>query len=158
MSCDQKEALQKTLLYSFFALNSFHFLFMYSDTFSTLFLFIAFYLSLSKKYFLSGIICLISMIIRQTNIVYMGFLYGFSIFNIYNLKKFEIKKFFVSTIKSPNLISWHFGFLMFIIYFIFNPKLSFGSGAISVFSPVLSLNNIYFLLFVHFLAQYRAVS
>jgi alpha-1,2-glucosyltransferase len=67
----------------------FHFLF-YTDTLSTLLVMTSLLLSKQKRYYLSGLIGLLSLTLRQTNVIWIAFIAGTSILEILNEKSLLI--------------------------------------------------------------------
>ncbi|MDD5397405.1 MAG: hypothetical protein PHW24_05135, partial [Candidatus Moranbacteria bacterium] len=70
---DNNNSYTKTLQYVFLPLTFFYFPFVYTDIFSLLLVLVSFYFALSKKYTRSALFALISLAVRQTNIVWVPF-------------------------------------------------------------------------------------
>lgn len=70
--------LLKTFQYVFLPISFFYFPLVYTDIFSLLWILTAFYFALGKKYSLSAFFLLISLLVRQNNIVWVAFFWVYT--------------------------------------------------------------------------------
>lgn len=70
--------LIKTLQYVFLPVTFFYFPLVYTDIFSLLWVLLAFYFAISKKYSWSAFFLLISLLVRQNNVVWGAFLWVYT--------------------------------------------------------------------------------
>ena len=138
-------SLVRTIQYCFFPIIFPFFFLIYTDIFSLLLVLFAFYLLLKKKYDLAGIISILSIFVRQNNIIWLLFMcayiyyenYKFT-FNITSLKNW-LKKCSVFIV----------GIIIFIAFIIMNKGFAVGDkGAHPAFS--FHLGNVFFILFLFF--------
>ncbi len=113
---------------------------LYTDIFSALVVFLAFYLALQKNYKLAALISIFSICVRQNNIIWHIFIWVYFYFYNYGLTFafLNIRKYLISTL----------GFLIGIILFIFFLKVN---GGIAIndkgsHQAGIYLGNIYFFL------------
>jgi len=131
--------INKTLTYYFLPIVFSLLFLLYTDILSILLVLIALYLALSKKYFFSGLVCILSILIRQNNIIWLGFIF----FMIYLENKGSVINHLHRT--------WTFilGLILFIIFMTLNGGVSMGDKLMHEGS--LYLGNIYFVLFLFFI-------
>lgn len=87
------DPLIKTLQYIFLPLTFFYFPFLYTDIFSLFWVLVAFYFVLDRKYAWSAFFSLISLLVRQTNIVWVAFFWVYA-YVLENGWSFSWKNFF----------------------------------------------------------------
>ena len=132
-----------------------YFFLIYSDVFSTALVLLAFYSAKLKKYWLAGLIGILSVCIRQNNILWLGFVFIYIFFEDYSgtilydkaKQSFQlaISK-FVSFLKS----TWVFilGFIIFTGFVIINKGVTLHDHNMHPLS--IHFGNIYFCLFLFF--------
>ena len=135
----------KTIEYYFFPILFPFFFLVYTDIFSLLVLLSAFYFALSKKYLLSGIASICSMLVRQNNIIWIAFICILIYFEKYGLKvnKSILKEYL------KNIWMFVIGFVSFAIFFIINRGFAFKDSEMSP-SFTLHVGNCLFFLFSFF--------
>ncbi len=143
---EEKTALVGTLQFAFLPVIFPYYPLVYTDIFSLLLVFCALFLSLSKKYYLSGTVATLSIAVRQNNIIWLMFI---------NLLAFISESGFrvnVKTVRNhiKRSLTFILGALLFILFVLINH--GFATGAKS-FQPVTFLNmgNLYFFLFSFFI-------
>lgn len=141
-----KTAGIKSLWFLLFPINFPHFLFTYSDIFSCMLVIGSFYLISEKQYQQAGLVGIISMIVRQNNIIWYFFLYGL-IYLQENGWRWE-KGLFYKHIRKNSIFL--LGFLLFFLFLLVNRGMTIGTGTKYYRPVVLNLNNLFFLLFVFF--------
>lgn len=146
LKIDKKGAILKTLLFGFFAVNSIHFLFIYTDIFSTLLVLLSLYLVLIKKYTLAGLVGFFSLIVRQMNIFFLALIFAISYLQEYGFN-FSLRTIIKHLKKTPLFV---IGIIAFGVYYKINPNITLGSEAQWYLTPRLSFGNVYFSLFLYF--------
>jgi alpha-1,2-glucosyltransferase len=138
--CSQP-SLVKTLQYSFFPLFFPFFPLVYTDILAMLLVLLAFYLVLWKKYTLSGIVALLSLLIRTNNIAWYAFLYVFIYIENYGL---DLRA-FAKSLKQ----TWFylFGFGVFGAYLFLNRGIALTDKGMQPLGGLYS-GNIFYLLFL----------
>lgn len=135
----------KALQFSFFPILFPFFFLVYTDVLSLLLVLCALYLVLSKKYDLAGAFGVLSMLVRQNNVMWLAFLCAFVFFQ--ESKGKVNHKIVVAWIKK----CWTFilGFILFIFFVIANKGVAFGNVEMH---PSFSFytGNIFFMLFLFF--------
>lgn len=141
----KESSIVKTLQYYFLPILFPFFFLIYTDVLSLLSILFAFYLLLNEKYKLSGIAGIISILIRQNNIIWLIFMCLFIYFEKYNFE-FDFR-----TIKRYIKDIWVFiiGFIIFLIFLIINRGFALGDRAMHP-SFSFHLGNIFFILFCFF--------
>ncbi len=124
----------------------FPFLFLiYTDILSATLVLLTVYLMLNKKYTFAGLVDILSILIRQNNIIWLAFL---AIYIYY--ENFGIK-FNLEILRNALKKLWVFvaGFIGFIIFIIWNKGITMGDN---LMHPSFSLHtgNIFFMLFIFF--------
>ena len=69
----EQDSLSKTLQYIFFPLLYPFFFFIYTEALSILLVCLAIYLTLRKRYYVAGLVGILSCLVRQDNIMWVGF-------------------------------------------------------------------------------------
>lgn len=141
-----KTAAIKSLWFLTFPLNFPYFLWVYSDIFSCMLVIASFYLVSKKQYQQAGLVGIISMIVRQNNIVWYFFLYVL-IYLQENGWRWE-KGLLYKHIRKTSI--YLLGFLLFFLFLVVNRGMTIGTGTKGFQPIVFNLNNIFFLLFVFF--------
>lgn len=141
----KESVLIKGFYYGFFPLLFPFFFLIYTDVFSLLFLLLSFYLLLQRHSWIASIFGVLSLGIRQNNIIWLGFFcaflyyerFGFSV-NVRSLKSF-FKDSFVFLL----------GFALFLVFLFINKGIAVGDRAMH---PPFSLHfeNVFFMLFLFF--------
>lgn len=90
----------KILQYVFFPISFLYFPLIYTDIFSLLLVLLAFYFALSRKYQWSSIFSLLALAVRQTNIIWVFFLWTYT-YVAENGFSFSPKKIYAHMRKSP---------------------------------------------------------
>jgi hypothetical protein len=136
-----RPSIVKTLQYSFFPLFFPFFPLVYTDILAILMILLAFYCILWNKYTLSGLIALLSVLVRTNNIIWFAFLYMFIYIENYgyNLKAFT---------KSIKL-SWFYLIIfgLFGLFIFINRGVALTDKGMQPVGGLYS-GNIFFLLFV----------
>jgi len=137
-------ALIKTLEYLFIPILFPFFFLIYSDLLSLLFVLAMYYFYLKKKLLLSGIFGLISILIRQNNVLWVGFIFLLIYYDDFGIKIKWNKMF--DFIKK----TWLFilVFLLFISYVLITGGIAFGDT--DAHPGGIHFGNIYFMLFLMF--------
>ena len=138
--CSQP-SLVKTLQYSFFPLFFPFFPLVYTDILAMLLVLLAFYAVLWKKYTLSGIIALLSILVRTNNIAWFVFLYAFIYIENYGLNIGA----FVKSIKQ----TWFYllGFGVFGVFLLINRGIALTDKSMQPLGGLYS-GNIFYLFFL----------
>jgi alpha-1,2-glucosyltransferase len=136
-----KNAHIKTLQYGFLPILFPYFLLLYTDALSVLFVVLGIWLILKKKYSLAGLSGILSVLVRQNNIVWLAFLLGYAYIEKRGQKDWflRLREYWVFLL----------GFIGFIVFVALNRGFAIGDRAMHpAFS--LHLGNIWFLGFVVF--------
>lgn len=129
------------LLQLTFVPATFIFMFLiYTDVMSMMFVLLAFYLATTKRYVSSGLTGILSMLIRQNNIIWVGFIFLYIFFLEY--KTMRIKEFL------NHNWSYLLAFSLFILFVMINKGLS--RGDFDKYPLSFHLGNIFYLLFLFF--------
>jgi alpha-1,2-glucosyltransferase len=141
----KESSVIKTLQYCFFPILFPFFFLLYTDMPSLLMILISFYFLLNQKYKLAGIMGILSLFIRQNNIVWLAFMCVFIHFEKYNFE-FSVK-IFQKSIRDY----WIFiiGFILFIIFLIINKGVAIGEKLMHP-SFLFRTGNIFFMMFLFF--------
>jgi len=142
---DAKSAMLKTLQYFFFPILFVFFFLIYTDVFSLLIVLITFLLVLKKRYYWSGFFGFLSLLIRQNNIIWLGFFCIYIFFDKYKLQKINIAtvvKYF------RNILLFISSFIISILFIVFNNGVVMGDRGSYPLS--FHLENIFFMLFLFF--------
>ena len=119
---NSKNSTKRTLQYTFLPISFLYFPLIYTDIFSLLIVFTAFYFSLSRKYKSSALFSLFSILVRQNNIVWVVFIWIYSYIQEYG--------FSFSVEKIKNYTSRTFGhilvFIMFLLFVFLNKGVAIG--------------------------------
>jgi len=138
-------SLVKTIQYCFFPIIFPFFFLIYTDIFSLLLVLFAFYLLLKKKYDLAGVISILSIFVRQNNIVWLIFMCAYVYYEKY---KFTFN---ITALKDwmKKCSIFIMGIIIFITFVIINKGFAVGEKG---FHPAFSLypGNIFFILFLFF--------
>ena len=143
INCSNPEI--KLLQFSFLPILFPLFFLFYTDVVSMSFVLLTLYLTFHKKYYLAGIFGLLSMAVRQNNIIWIIFM----LINIYcqqNNSKFIIGK-ISGFIKDS--ITFILSIIIFVIFIIVNNGIAIGDRAMHP-SFNISGGNIFFMLFIFF--------
>lgn len=136
----------KTLQYLFFPILFVFFFLIYTDVFSLFLLLSSFYLLLKGRYNLSGLTGFLSLLVRQSNIIWIAFFFIYLFFEKY---KFKINyRNIIDFLKDT--IVYSFSFVAVIIFFIVNKGFTVGSYSKLVQPVALHTGNIYFFLLLFF--------
>ncbi len=141
----EESSMIKTMQYYFFPILFPFFFLLYTDVSSLLMILISFYFLLNQKYKLAGIMGILSLFIRQNNIVWLAFMCVFIHFEKYN---FEFSaKIFQKSIRDY----WIFiiGFILFTIFLIINKGVAIGQKSMHP-SFLFRTGNIFFMMFLFF--------
>lgn len=141
---NEKNSVIKTVQYFVMPIIFPFFFLVYTDIFSMLFLFIALFCTLSKKYTAAGIWGIISLFSRQNNVIWLAFLFCI----IYVMEfgySFERKK-IITHLKKR----WIFllGFLLIVLFVIFNKGFTLGDRGSHPIA--LHTGNVFLMLFLFF--------
>jgi alpha-1,2-glucosyltransferase len=137
--------LVRTIQYCFFPIIFPFFFLIYTDIFSLLLVLFAFYLLLKKNYDLAGVISILSIFIRQNNIVWLLFM---CVYIYYEKNKFTFN---VAALKDwmKKCSVFIVGILIFLAFVIINKGFAVGDkGGHPAFS--FHLGNTFFMLFLFF--------
>lgn len=137
--------ISKFFLLCFFPILFPFFFLIYTDIFSLVLILSSFYLLLNKKYITSGILGILSILVRQTNIIWLLFFCAYVFYEKYGFRFTKNK--LISLAKD----CWVFilGFISFFIFLIINKGVAIGDKAMH--PPfTFQLENIFFLLFLFF--------
>lgn len=135
----------KTLQYFFFPILFIFFFLLYTDVASILFTLLAFLFVLKKQYHVAGMFGILSMCMRQNNVMWLGFMVLYIFFENYSLKLNT--RIAISFLKDI----WVFvvGFILFMAFVIINGGVAVGDSASH---PAFQINtgNIFYFLFCFF--------
>lgn len=133
----------KTLqLYFWPSIHIFYFL-VYTDIFSAFFVLASFYYATKEKYDLSGILISMSMLIRQNNFFWLGFLILYLLFKSINQKSIDFKQLLI------NGKTYILSGVCFVLFVLLNSGVVLGVDKVS--HPIsFHLGNIWFSLFILF--------
>jgi len=141
---DKASAVRRSLLFLSFPLFYPFFSLLYTDIYSMMFIYLSLLMALDRRLWLSGIIGVLSLLVRQNNIVWIAFIalvaYMENYFPQYRWK--DVK---------PWLSKFFFYFLalaLLIVFFIWNKGFVLGDRTHQPFS--LNFNNLFLLLFLFF--------
>jgi alpha-1,2-glucosyltransferase len=139
---DPHAAGLKTLQFFFMPIMTLYFLLMYTDHFSTALVLFSILLTIRRRYALGALVAVISVFVRQTNIVWL--LFDNTLFYLqeygWNL---SLKR--ILTHLSRSWLTW-VGCLLFVVFVVVNG--GFAVGQKEMHPLALSLENIYFGLFL----------
>lgn len=142
---DQQPTIKTALIFTSPLLFPFFF-FVYTDILALTFVLGSFYLCLQRKYHWAGLVGILSVLIRQTNILWIFLIYLFVI-----LEHFK-DGFSVSSLKSLIVPSLSFGLcgLLFVGFVVWNDGIALGDKSMHP-AFELSLGNLIFFLFCFFI-------
>lgn len=142
---DSRSAKITTLQFSFLPILSPFLSLMYNDIFSLTLIILSIYFLLLKKYYLAGVVVVVSMAVRQNNIIWLLFELGFIWLRNggFEVNKEKILKFFRQT------AIHFFGIVLFIIFLIINKGVAAGDRSLNPLA-LSSLGNVYLMLFLIF--------
>lgn len=138
-------AFIKTLHYFFLPILFIFFFLLYTDVLSLLLVLLTFLLVLKKQYHLAGVAGILSMAVRQNNVMWLGFFVLYIFFENYSLR------FSTAVLKEYFKKIWVFvlAFMLFVVFVYLNGGVAVGDAkAHPAFK--LSAGNIYFFLFCFF--------
>ncbi|MCG8570064.1 MAG: Dol-P-Glc:Glc(2)Man(9)GlcNAc(2)-PP-Dol alpha-1,2-glucosyltransferase [Spirochaetes bacterium] len=148
----------KTWEFAFFPIIFPFYFLIYTDLFSLLFVLLAFMFFKNKKYQISGIIMIMSLLIRQNNIIWIIYFFTSLYLEQYLNLKFEQKESLLKKFIRMDLIiltmkkGWIYllGFGLFILFVFINQGIALGY---SDMHPPFAFHttNVFFLLFCHFI-------
>ena len=143
---NKKISILNILQFSFFPIIFPYFFLIYTDVLSLLMILCALLFLIREKYQWSGIFSIFACLVRQDNIVWLGFFLVLSFVNIYGFK-LKIKDIYNHLLK---FWSFSVGIILFIIFVIINKGIAINDKSMH---PAFSfyLGNIYFLLFIFFI-------
>jgi alpha-1,2-glucosyltransferase len=136
-----KKSAIKTLQFVFLPVLFIFFFLLYTEVFSLLFVLLAFYYVLKKNYLVAGVFGIISMAVRQNNVMWLAFI---SVFIYVEANGFT---FSMALAKEHLRKTWVFvlGFILFVAFVIWNGGVAIGDA--DKHPGKLSVGNIYFSLF-----------
>ena len=142
---DRKSAVIKTLQFSFFPLVFPYFSLVYTDIFSISMVLFSFYFILIRRYNLSGIMGIASLLVRQNNVIWLVF-FLISSYIRENGNNFHLINIFKHLKKSWLLAS---AVVTFVVFAVIHKGFSLG---VQEMFPVklFNMGNIYLLLFIFF--------
>lgn len=143
---DPKNSLVKTLQYFFSPILFIFFFLIYTDVFSLLLILLSFYFLIKGRSSISGLIGLLSLFVRQNNIIWLGFFcfYIFSEKYKYQLNATNLKNYL------KDISFFILSFVATSIFFAINKGVTIGSVN-QLAQPIgIYLGNIYFALFMFF--------
>ena len=148
----KKSSKIKTLQFFFFPIIFPYFFVAFTEAFSLLLILITFYCLLLKKYKLSGIFGILSVAVRQNNIIWLGFFCLYILFKEYpGLVDIKQKKINFQFLKQYLRDIWMFivGFFLFIIFVIVNKGVTMAEKTMHPLG--FYEGNLYFILFLFFI-------
>ena len=130
----------RTLQFIFLPITFLYFPLLYTDIFSLLFVLLAFYFTLKKQFKLSALLSLLSLLIRQNNIVWIVFIwvYGYVSSAGFAFSRKTLIEYF------KNTFEYFFVFLAFFVFVFFNKGIAIGD--IEGHPTGFYLGNLYFAL------------
>ncbi|BAP57121.1 alpha-1,2-glucosyltransferase [Thioploca ingrica] len=136
----------KLIQYAFFPLIFPFFFLIYTDSFSVLLILFSWLLVLNKRYYIGGIIATASVLVRQSNLIWLIFMITY-IYYENNQFKFNLA-ILANWIKD----CWTFflGIVFFSLFVLVNGGMIIGKGATQYYPKSLYFGNIYFFLFLFF--------
>lgn len=141
---DPDSAIKKSFLFVLFPFFFPFFPLIYTDIYSMLFIFLALSFALEGRFWISGVISLLGLLVRQNNIVWLVFIAGVAYFEHCD-----------PALRWKNMKAWIPKFFFFflaaaliIVFGIINKGLVLGDKTHHVFS--LTCGNLFFLLFLFF--------
>lgn len=134
--------LEKTLTLSLLPVAFVYYPLIYTDIFSTLLVLLSFYLSLNKKYHWAAIISILSILVRQQNIVWHLFIWTYAYVSLYGFS-FSFKSIF-DYLRST--LGFFIGLILFFIFIKLNGGIAIGDK--NSHQMGLYMGNIYFFLFL----------
>jgi len=142
---DPKMSEIKTLQYFFFPILFVFFFLLYTDIYSLLYTLITFLLVLKRRYFWAGFIGFLSLLIRQNNIIWLGFFCVYILLDKYiDVKVRNLTKYF------KDVAIFILSFISAIVFIVINKGIVIGATNQMLRPLSFHLENIFFLLFLFF--------
>ncbi|HOW59018.1 MAG TPA: hypothetical protein PLO78_04760 [Candidatus Omnitrophota bacterium] len=141
---DRDSAIQKSLLFLFFPLFFPFFFLVYTDIYSMFYVFLALWAALNKRLWLSGMFGILSLFVRQNNIIWLAFI-GLLVYfqNYYPQYRWrDIKRWM------PKFFFFFLAAILLVAFAILNKGLIIGDKAHHFLT--LTCGNIFFSLFLFF--------
>lgn len=142
---DRENSEMKTLQYFFFPILFIFFFLLYTDVYSLLYVLISFLLVLKKRYYWAGFIGFLSLLVRQNNIVWLGFFASFIFVENIKLKRINVN---VCKTYFKDIILFLFSFIAVLIFVFINKGATVADKPLAPLS--FHLENLFFLLFLFF--------
>jgi alpha-1,2-glucosyltransferase len=136
----------KLIQYAFFPLIFPFFFLIYTDSFSVLLILFSWLLVLNKRYYIGGIIATASILVRQTNLIWLIFMMSYIYYET-NQFKFNLA---ILTNWIKDCWTFFLGIGFFSLFVLVNGGMIVGKGAAQYFPSYLYFGNSYFLLFLFF--------
>jgi len=142
---DSKMSEIKTLQYFFFPILFVFFFLLYTDVYSLLYTLITFLLVLKRRYFWAGFFGFLSLLIRQNNIIWLGFFCVYILLDKYiDVKVRNLTKYF------KDITIFILSFISAIVFIVINKGAVMGETNQMNHPLSFHLENIFFLLFLFF--------
>jgi alpha-1,2-glucosyltransferase len=154
----EQDSLSKTLQYVFFPLLYPFFFLIYTEPLSILLVCLAIYLTLRKRYSIAGLVGILSCLVRQDNIMWVGFLFLLFIHDVLRAgnsspvtRAGERPGLGRATIRTVavNGAGYLIAFALFAAFVLVNKGVAMGDAGMNRLSKP-HLENVYFLLFTFF--------
>lgn len=144
---DQKTSEIKTLQYFFFPILFIFFFLIYTDVYSLLFVLFTFLLILKKRYYWAGLIGFLSLLIRQNNLIWLGFFCTYIFLDKYKLQNIRIDNL---TKYLKDIKIFIFSFIISIAFTLITKGGIISESARQIHALSFHLENIFFILFLFF--------
>lgn len=141
---DRRQAFFKTLQFFFFPLLSVFFVLLYNDIFSLFLILLSFYFLIKNNYSVSALIGLLSVLVRQNNIIWLGYFCAYIFWEKYKLK-----------LTRQNLLIFFKDIWLFILTFLFLVGFILWNKGPAMAEPEMNptafhSENVFFILFLFF--------
>jgi alpha-1,2-glucosyltransferase len=141
---DHRQAFFKTLQFFFFPLLSVFFVLLYNDLFSLFLILLAFYFLIQNNYPVSGLVGLLSVLVRQNNIIWLGYFCAYIFWEKYRVK-----------LTRQNLLNFFKDVWLFILIFLFLVGFILWNKGPAMAEPEMNptafhSENVFFILFLFF--------
>lgn len=136
----EEDAFLKTLQYIFFPVSFIYFPLIYTDIFSLLLVLAAFYSGISRKYSISAIFALFSLLVRQTNIVWVIFFLAYFYF-LENDFSFSLQK---MQAYGRKVLGYLGLIVLFVVFVLLNKGVAIGDRAMQ--QAGFYMGNVYFFM------------
>jgi alpha-1,2-glucosyltransferase len=154
----EQDSPSKTLQYVFFPLLYPFFFVIYTEALSILLVCLAIYLTLRKRYYVAGLVGILSCLVRQDNIVWVGFMFLLLVYDVVRAgninavaragERLGVGMVTMKTV-AVNGVVYLAAFMLFAAFVLVNKGVAVADVEMNLLSRI-HLGNVYFLLFTFF--------